>query len=192
MVTEEADLNEILSRSKVAAKRHLTTSQTTYIEIELSFEAPIVELYRVHFDGKQEFQLQRKDLESISVKSEHPLLLDYSEETVDVHLDGQINDRDGFAIALHDVAESVFAGWRAYERYLNLPLDRFLEKPYGLLMTAPEAFVKRIVELGPKFGVNLFTRNERKAKGKFNVLILDDMYVIAKEFRAQCVRFASG
>lgn len=190
MVTEEADLNEILSRSKVAAKRHLTTSQTTYIEIELGFGAPIVELYRVHFDGKQEFQLQRKDLESISVKSEHPLLVDYSEETVDVHLDGQINDRDGFAIALHDVAESVFVGWRAYERYLNLPLDRFLEKPYGLFMTAPEAFARRIVELGPKFGVNLFTRNERKAKGKFNVLILDDMYVIAKEFRAERVRIA--
>ena len=145
------------------------------------------DLYRIHFDNKQEFNLDRKVVETVRIAERHPLLLDYSDEIVDVHLDGIVQDQDAFLEALYGASVEVFDGWRSHEHYLNIPLVTFFEKPYGLLMTAPVSFANQVIKLGQIFGVRMFVRNSRKANGAFKVLLIDDLFVVAKEFRFESI-----
>jgi|GEM_PF-6377541 len=160
-------------------------TQTTYLDLEMKSSTQDKVQYRVHFDQKQEFRLERKTFSRISVTSGHPLLIDYDEVTVDVHLSGMVERKSEFADALESTALHTFGNWRSYDRYLNISLDRFLERTYGVLMTAPESFANKVVDLAPFFAVTLFPRNERAPKGEFKVLLMDELYVVARDFRFQ-------
>ena len=187
MGVEVVDSGKFLVRFKEARVRRVTNTQTTYCDLNLVSVPAADDLYRIHFDYKQEFNLDRKVVETTCIAEKHPLLLDYSDETVDIHLDGFVENQDAFEEALNSASMESFNGWRSPERYLNMPLGTFLEKPYGLLMTAPESFASRVIKLGPTFGVNLFIRNTRKPKGAFKVLLMDDLFVVAKEFRIESI-----
>jgi hypothetical protein len=160
-------------------------TQTTFVELEIRSTLFPTRRFRIHFDGKQEIRLKVGTFQYITLSDEHPLLIDYCETTVDVHLDGFINEKLEFADALAKGARDTFGRWRAYERYMNMPLDQFLKRPYGVLLTSPKSFADRIVEFAPNFEVSIFTRNEHRPKGQFKVLCFDDLYVIAKDFRIE-------
>ncbi|MDI1241105.1 MAG: hypothetical protein PSX80_04205 [bacterium] len=179
------DLKTFSIRFAESTVRRVTNTQTTYLDLNLGFAQAETELYRIHFDNKQEFNLELKVVESICVTEKHWLLLEYGDEIVDVHLDGFVENQVAFEEDLNSASMETFLGWRSPEHYLNMPLRKFLEKPYGLLMTAPESFANRVIKLGPTFGVDLFIRNVRKPKGAFKVLLMDDLFVVAKEFRIE-------
>lgn len=165
----------------------IVRKQTTYVDLCIDSAATSEKQYRIHFDHKQEFGLDQICFRSISLFEDHPLLLDYQEPTVDVHLDGLVSRKQSFAKSLDDLCQEVFDGWRGYEHYLNLPLDTFLERPYGLLLTGPKSFADRVIEIAPEFNVQLFIRNKRKPKGIFKTFLFDEMYVIAKDFRIEVI-----
>lgn len=180
-------LKTFFIRFEESTGRRVTNTQTTYLDLNLVFAQAETELYRIHFDNKQEFNLERKVVETICVTEKHPLLLEYGDEIVDVHLDGFVENQVAFEEALNRASMETFRGWRSPKHYLNMPLRSFLEKRYGLLMTAPESFANRVIKLGPIFGVDLFIRNARKPKGAFKVLMMDDLFVVAKEFRIELI-----
>ena len=151
--------------------------QTTYFDFAMNGET-----YRINYHGKREFQLVQNRFDSISLHAEHPLLMDYLEPSVPVHLASAVDDKTRFRGLLEEAAVKVFEGWRSLDRYLNLPLETFLEKPYGLLMTAPRTFAELVAGSARSMGVRLFLHEGCTRSDNPKVLIMDSDFVIANEF----------
>ncbi len=181
-ISETGDIHSFFDRQ---INGEVVNTQTTYVDLAASSPNLEKALYRVHFDQKQEFQLEKRTFTRVSITDKHPLLIDYDEVRMDVHLSGMVKEKGEFTDALQRVALDNFGTWRTYDRYMNVPLDQFLERSYGVLMTAPASFANSVVELATDFEVSLFLRNESPPKGEFKVLLLDDLFVIAKDFRFQ-------
>lgn len=177
------DLQELIFRFGKGVGGNLTKIQTTYVDIDFSTS----DRYRIHFDEKQEFSLLCKNFYSIQVYKDHPLLIEYLDTKVDVHLASEVHDRSLFAQVLDKATIDSFGNWRAADRYLNMPLEEFLKKSYGLLMTGPERFANRLVELAAEININLLIRNRHEQHNEFRALIFDDLYVIAKGFKIEIV-----
>jgi hypothetical protein len=183
-ISETDDFHSIFDHEFNGA---VINTQTTYLDLEVSSHKIDKAHYRVHFDQKQEFYLEKGTFTRVSVTDKHPLLIDYDEVRMDVHLKGWVEEKSEFAKALQRAALSTFGKWRTYDRYMIVPLDQFLERAYGVLMTAPKSFAQNVIDLGPAFAVELFLRNERTPQGKFKVLLIDDLYVVANDFRFQLI-----
>ncbi len=159
--------------------------QTTFVDVAVNRDT-----YRINYHGKREFLLGIDRFDSISVHTEHPLLMDYLEPNVPVHLASKVDDKSRFREVLEETTTKVFGGWRSYERYLNLPLETFLEKPYGLLMTAPKTFAEFLANSAGDIGVRLILHKGHRPNGNPKVLIIDADYVIADEFVVEVSRSA--
>ena len=154
--------------------------QTTYIDLITESKS-----FRIHFLGKREFKFIDDRFKTISVYSEHPLLLDYVEPMMPVHLASPVDDNAKFRGLLEEAAAKVFGKWRSVDRYLNLPLEEFLKKSYGLLMIAPETFARLAAERAEELGVRLIVHDGQTDDGSPPALILDENFVIANEFRVE-------
>src|SRR6188508_3071458 len=98
--------------------------QTTYVDVAVAVER---KSYRINYRGKREFQFVVDRFDTISVHAEHPLLMEYLEPSVPVHLASPVVDKERFRELLEDITNEAFGKWRPLERYLNLPLETFLQ-----------------------------------------------------------------
>lgn len=159
----------------------ITRKQTTYVDLVTDSGS-----YRIHYHGKREFQFVDDSFSKVIVFTAHPLLLDYIEPMMPVHLVSHVEDKAKFRELLDEACEEVFSGWRSVDRYLNMPLDEFLEKPYGLLMTAPGSFAKLVAERAESFlDVRLIVHKGYMKDGHPKALVIDDNFVVADEFTAE-------
>lgn len=174
------ELSQLIDRVKRGSGGVVIRKQTTYVDVAANSET-----FRINYRGKREFHLAGDRFVSISVHAEHPLLMDYLEPMVPVHLASHVDNKEKFRELLEAELSEVFGKWRSLDRYLNLPLERFLEKSYGLLMTAPESFARLAVTRAEEIGVQLILHKGYKEKGQPKVILMDDNFVIADEFRAE-------
>jgi hypothetical protein len=163
----------------------ITRKQTTYLDLVTDLGG-----VRINFHRKREFQFVDDSFGTISVFAAHPLLLDYIEPMAAVHLGSSVEDKARFRELLEDTAVDVFARWRSLERYLNMPLDEFLEKPYGLLMTAPESFAQMVAERAESIGVRLIVHNGYIQGLHPKALLIGDNFVVADDFSAEVLQTA--
>ena len=181
------EIEEIIRRFESGATGEILKTQTTYFDVVCSFEVEtfLSQNIRVHFRGKREFSLGKGKFSSLQLFDEHPLLIDYNEPIVRVHLASAVDDKQKFREELEHAANQVFDGWRSFERYLIMPLDKFLEKSYGVLVSAPKSFAEAVVKAGERSDVKLVLHEGYDQKGKWHVLLLDDWYVVADSFRTE-------
>lgn len=181
------EIKDLINRFESGATGKIAKTQTTYFEIVYSFEPETFssQKIRVHFRGKREFSLGKGKFSSLQLFDEHPLLIDYNEPIVRVHLASAVDDKQKFREELEHAANQVFDGWRSFERYLTMPLDKFLEKSYGVLVSAPKSFAEAVIKAGERSDVELVLREGYDQKGKWCVLLFDDWFVIAESFRTE-------
>ncbi|MEP6704532.1 MAG: hypothetical protein ABJB34_06985 [Acidobacteriota bacterium] len=101
---------------------------------------------------------------------------------VPVHLASNVADKIAFSRLLDQAAYEVFGDWRTADRYLNLPLERFLEKWYGLLMTAPQSFATLAAVRADDLGVKLDLHERNTSIGRPKVLLMGKNFVVGDVF----------
>jgi hypothetical protein len=179
---------EFAKRCSLGVAGEIIKTQTTFFVAVCSFPAePFAqkEKYRIHFRGKRDFSIGKGQFTSLQLFDNHPLLLKYIEPLVSVHLTSLVTDRKTFRESLDLVAKHIYGKWSSIERFCLPPSDWTLEKPYGILMEAPLSYANAVVEAAGRCGVNLILRNQYEQNGKKpRVLILDQWYIIADDFRA--------
>lgn len=181
------EIKDLINRFESGATGEIVKTQTTYFDVVCSFEPKTFspQKIRIHFRGKREFSLGKGKFSSFQMFDEHPLLIDYNEPIVRVHLASAVDDKQKFREELEHAANQVFDGWRSFERYLTMPLDKFLEKSYGVLVSAPKSFAEVIVKAGERCNMKFVLHEGYDRKGKWHILLLDDWYVIADSFRTE-------
>lgn len=183
-------IEEIIRRFQSGATGEILKTQTTYFDALCSFQSEPQVKFRVHFRGKRNFLLGRGRFFSFHLFEEHPLLLRYAEPIVSVHLASLVNDRQKFRKELDLIANKFYESWCSAEDFCSPPSDWTLEKPYGILMEAPLSYAKAVVEAAEGIGVDLFIRNYHKLRNENmpHVLVLDEWFVIADDFRVERVK----
>lgn len=176
------------------ARGEIVKTQTTYLEIVCLFapEFALFRKYRIHYCGKREFSIAKGEFTTLLLLDNHPLLLEYTEPFVPVQLISAVSDKQLFRKQLESEINQVFGGWRSVEEYNFMPLDKFLEEDYGILMEAPKTFAEAVMKAAQRSGVKL-ALNERyklderyKQKGNSpRVLFFDESYIIADDFRVE-------
>lgn len=182
------DIYNLVERFASGHKGEIVQTQTTFVEVDADFEpqsSASQNKIRIHFSGKREFSLRKGKFTSMHIFDDHPLLIDHIDSIASVHLASAVGDKEKFRNGLETVANDIFCGWRSLESYLNMPLDVFLEKDYGILMFVPITYAKAAVEMAEAIGVKLILRDLRKQEGNPRVIFFDERYVIADDFRVQ-------
>jgi len=184
------EIKDLIERFESGATGEIIKTQTTYLDIVCSFQSEISfrqEKFRIHYLGKREFLLNKGKVARLQLFQEHPLLLNYIEPIVTVHLASVVSDKQKFREELESLAYQIFGEWRSFEDYLNMPLDKFLEKSYGILMSAPKTFAEAAVQMAEKDNIKLIIHDYDKEIDKPLVIFFDEGYVIADDFKVEAL-----
>ena len=184
----EQEIKDLISRFESGATGKIIKTQTTYLDIVCCFQSkvsPAQEKFRIHYLGKREFSLNEGKFTRLQLFQEHPLLLNYLEPIVTIHLASFVSDKETFREELETLAQHFFGQWRSFEDYLNMPLNSFLEKNYGILMAAPKTFAEAVVQMAERNGIKLIIHNYDKKTTNPFVILFDENYVIADDFKIE-------
>jgi len=190
-----SELAKLISKFEGGATAEIIKTQTTYLDFVCS---PLDDpqsgaIHRIHFRGKRDFFLEKGMFTSLALLDEHPLLLEYTELHKDIYLSSAVPDKAKFVSDLEDAATMKFGGWRRLERYFNsMGLNEFLDKSYGLMMSAPASFVEMVIDVAKINGVEINVLPGLKVQGKPQVLLLNNYYVVADSFHAETMGCVSG
>jgi len=179
-------IEDLIKDFNSGATGEIVRTQTTYLDVVCSFppESSLSQKYRIHYRGKREFSLDKGDFISLQLLDNHPLLLEYTEPFIAVQLISSVSDKQLFREELEYEINQVFGGWRSVEEYNFIPLDKFLEESYGILIEAPKSFAEAVMRAAERSGVKLTMLERHEPKGIFpRVLFLDERYIIADDFR---------
>lgn len=187
------EIEEIIRFFESGATGEILKTQTTYFDASCCFQSESLtpqDKFRVHLRGKRNFSLGKGKFFSFRLFEKHPLLLRYAEPFVSVHLASFVSDRQKFREELDLVANQFYGSWRSVENFCSPPSDWTLEKPYGILMEAPLSYAEAVVEAAERSNVDLFIRNYHKSRDENmpRVLVFDEWFVIADDFRVQRVK----
>lgn len=183
-------IRDLIERFESGATGEIVKTQTTYLDIVCTFQYKVStrqENFRIHYLGKREFLLNKGKFTRLQLIQEHPLLLDYIEPIVNVHLVSNVSDKQKFREELKSLAYQIFGEWRSFEDYLNMPLDKFLEKSYGILMSAPKTFAEAVVQMAEKDDIKLIIHDYDKKTDKPFVIFFGEGYVIADDFKVEAL-----
>ena len=161
--------------------------QSTFLEWEcLDTEPKEWRTFRIHYENKREFQLKARKTKSISLELDHPLLLQYHQPTCSLQLVSEVTDKDCFLRQLTAATNVIFQGWRQALDYCFMPPEKFIERSFGILMVAPKPYADVVVEKAEACGVRLLPGKLGKPTApQAKALLMDEMYVIADNFRLE-------
>jgi hypothetical protein len=184
------EIKDLINHFASGATGEIVKTQTTYLDAVCFFqpETDLPQKYRVHYRGKREFSIETVKFSSLQLLNKHPLLLQYTEPIVAVQLVSSVSDKQLFRENLESAIHQVFGTWRSIEEYNFMPLNEFLKESYGILMEAPKSFAEAAIQEGERSGVELTMLERYEPKGICpQVLLFDESYVIADDFRLECL-----
>jgi len=184
------EIRDLIEHFESGAKGEIVKTQSTYLDVVLSFQSEVQTIpskFRIHFRGKREFSLNKGRFTKFQLFEKHPLLINFIEPMVTVHLASYVSNKEKFRSELEAIAYQIFNGWRSFEDYLNMPLDKFLEKSYGILMSAPKTFAESVVQMAERDNVKLIIHDYYKQTANPFVICFDENYVIADDFRVEAL-----
>lgn len=180
---------ESLRKYETGVSGKVVRTQTTFLDLECSLpsdSAHVPSRYRIHYHQKHEFSLHLAPFTSLRIEREHPLLLQYAERMDSLELVSEVRDKPRFIAELNKAAIEVFNGWRNAESYSLMPLEEFIKESYGILMIAPRSYADAVLKAAERCDVKLALHGGNQPMEPFPaVLLLDNMYVVADEFRIE-------
>ena len=105
------ELSRFIEKANAFSRNIVLRKQTTYVDVAINSET-----YRINYFGQREFLFGVDRFDSISVHTEHPLLMDYLEPSVPVHLASMVDDKARFRAVLEETSTKIFGRWRSHER----------------------------------------------------------------------------
>jgi hypothetical protein len=180
------EIYNLVERFASGCVGEIVKTQTTFVEIVVEIDSRGGDSrnnIRIHYSGKREFSLNKGKFTSMQIFHDHPILIDHIDQSACVSMASGVANKEKFRKVLETAAKDVFGGWRSFESYLNMPLDIFLEKDYGILMFAPLTYAKAVVEMAEAMGVKLILTEGQEQTGRPHVIFFDEWYVIADDFR---------
>ncbi len=198
MVLEEA-LAQVKSLFKIGCVGHITRPQTTFLEFQLRERAtwrPVAS-YKFHYVQKVAFSHLGGTFRSIAVVRDHPLLIECVEPRREIYFSRCPDDAQSLLAALRVLVDAAFEGWRSLDNFLN-PCFRQPETLArvcsGQLFSGPAFLVDRAARVAQDHGMRLRVfdggRWPWRAAFRPRALLLDRMFVLAKDFRVESVEIA--
>lgn len=144
--------------------------------------------YRFDFLGKKEAFLKEKNECKLLLFSDHPLLIDYNESFLEIFLNSKPKNIDFFLENIERIIHNRVLGFRELKDYLNksnLDFETFLKninEGNGKFLNAPFSIIDEIEKFFIENNIKFKTFGEPK-KFENQLLILDNQYVIATEFK---------
>ena len=144
--------------------------------------------YRFDFLGKKEAFLKEKNECKLLLFSDHPLLIDYNESFLEIFLNSKPQNIDFFLENIERIIHNRVLGFRKLKDYLNksnLDFETFLKninEGNGKFLNAPFSIINEIEKFFIENNIKFKTFGEPK-NFKNQLLILDNQYVIATEFK---------
>ncbi|TJY43837.1 hypothetical protein E5161_00015 [Cohnella pontilimi] len=164
-------------------------------ELELSLDI----VYQYQTDVIQTWKLTCKDVhdhkisfcyfESIEEYDEHILLWRYNQPDFELYFSSIPNDIEALIGKLYREHIDITKQWIPFGSLFNEKVNWLLEQGNGLLATGPEQIINVYNRALQEQGV----RSSIIAKGQqqtnnYKVLLLEDSFIIAKEFEAQMIK----
>ncbi|MDC0357945.1 hypothetical protein OAO01_03945 [Oligoflexia bacterium] len=156
--------------------------QTTFVELFVppSEKEPS---YRISFAGKKEFYLEEADFKGVSLKVEHPLLLDYQKPWRNIFISKKSATPEALTEQLQETIESFFGGWRHPNHYLKNP-RMLLTNGNGMLVRGPANLVELCSELLNANEIRHTILDSHNAEAEsIQALFLGPFYIVADSFK---------
>ena len=183
------DSSESLLQQLTALPRpgRITRRQATYWDVSVSGQEP--EGYRIHFRCKREAHFTTQAFHFWSLKTNHPLLLAYTEPKDTLTFHGAVPGPAPVLQALGDLVAHRSEGWRLLNHYLNPLIDptELLKSGGGVLLRGPRSMVRAAKELLTTFGIDATILEHQPLCPAAKVLLLSPNFVIAETFRAEAL-----
>ncbi|MEO8404603.1 MAG: hypothetical protein ABI480_08415 [Chitinophagaceae bacterium] len=162
--------------------------QTTDVELEIEGS-----IYQIDFIDKQEFKLAKHVRGLVKIFNDHPLLIDYNQPSSTAYINSKAADPKQLAIEIKKAIEIITLNWRSWEDYitnknLHYSFADFLQnltEGNGLLINGPDVIVKAVIAVCEANDIKTTTFENDISAASYKLLIIDDYYVIAKEFNLE-------
>lgn len=156
--------------------------QATFWELEATSDGS---RWRAHFERRSERRFVRSELRSVQELEEHPLLRHYTEPWCALYVSSTCAHPNELIGLLAECADRWSDGWRSIDRYLNptVPASKLLSEGFGELATGPRPLLESLSRLLEDAGcAPSLLRQATSARRRLRVLLLDESYVIARQF----------
>jgi hypothetical protein len=154
--------------------------QTTYLTLRDTMSGDV---FRVDYDGKKEWSLNKGQFNGFQILKSHPLLEQYNQATVDIYLAGSATDPYRVAGKIQDSLLTHFKSWRGYSSYGNGDLMQLLSDSWGLLYRGPSVAASIIVSILDSEMIEYSCLNCRRISVDVKLLLMGHNYVVANDFR---------
>lgn len=185
----EFDLSQVIDWFANGASGVIVKLQTTFLEIVLDEPSEHRgKRLRIRYLDKADYNLQRGKIDSLSISSDHPLAIEFTQPHNTMFFNSMPQDPKAFLEDLSLAADQTFQGWRSIERFLNGMPDpvKLVTKGSGLLLTGPKVLTREIEKVAQKHGVHLtvLAGKEPETIG-VKVLLMGGNYIVAQDFTAE-------
>lgn len=160
--------------------------QATFLILELNDQ-----LFRFDFIDKKEFNLKKGTRGPLRIYQTHPLLIDHNENIVTTYINSKPDNFISFIRDFENAINEITEGWRKWTNYvqdrnINFTVNIFLnnvKKGTGKLLEAPFSITQKVIEICNQYNVSVKTFGSELKLDNFKLILIDDNYVIAREFR---------
>ena len=149
------------------------------------FESP-EHTQRVHFIGKLEHHYVSNQAETIEIKDEHPVLLNYQHPWIDIYISTKPLKPGELAVELLHAVRSELGGWRAPAEYFNRDVETrlLLEGGFGLLFSGPEPLAATVRQALEAAEVRFTALPRKRQQQQARALVAGKNFVVAKDFQS--------
>jgi len=163
------------------------------VEIE-AFQATFIilkienKLYRFNFKNKREAFLKQKEIGLLTIREDHPLLINYNESNLEVFISSKPADIELFVKDIENSINEVTKGWRNWKDYIEINTGisyktflQNIQKGTGKLMKGPFSIIENVERMCEKHNVKISYFGSKKVTSH-QLIMINNQFVIAEEF----------
>lgn len=172
----------------------IETLQNKIVKIENSQSTFVIlkneeNIFRFDLLDKREFYIKNGIQAELKYFEDHPLLIDYSENSITVFINSKPEKADEFITEIEKAVNEITLGWRNWKNYMNdgafFKYETFLKNikdGNGKLIEAPFSIAQNVLKVCDKYKVSAKAINNQIHRKKYKLIMIDDNYIIAKDF----------
>lgn len=158
--------------------------KTTFIT--LNFEN---EIYRFNYVDKKEAFLKQNKEGILKSYSEHPLLINYNENFLEIFINSSPLNSEAFIEEIKYSINKRIENYRDWKNYINLNtginfkiFEENIKNGNGKILYAPISIVENIEKICDKYNVKIKVFGE-KVYSTNKLIVIGDQYIICKDFQ---------
>jgi hypothetical protein len=140
---------------------------------------------RVHFIDKLESRLKAERFFTVRLVDQHPLLVEYTDQWVELSFKGVPTDPDRIVAGIEDAVADASHGWRSAHLYLNTSIApvHLLQTDGGIIWVGPDVHALNVQPVLEAGGLSVQRFNLGRRPKSCKVALFGQSYVVARDFR---------